>query len=287
MALTADRNTPRRELNNLELKAKGAMKFFAGALAMMDSDGRARKGAAATGMRGIGRVEEYLDNSSGADDAADVKIRPGIFRWKNSAAADEIAKASIGSTCYIVDDETVAKTDGGGTRSPAGQVRDVDDQGVWVQMGFVDGPVSGALAAANNLSDVNNKGTSRDNLGVAEKMGAPSFVIGAEAGNAINVAIQLKDSAGADLAVRGSVFAYLSDDANGDAIVATAPDGGWAIGTDGLLIPVVASKAAKLVSEADGDIDVTITHAAGAKTAYLILIMPDGKRVASGAITFA
>lgn len=116
---------------------------------------------------------------------------------------------------------------------------------------------------------------------------AASFVIGAEAGNAINVAVQLQDGNAADLAVRGSVLAYLSDDANGDSIAASAPDGGWAIGTDGLLIPLVAGKAAQLVSEADGDIDVNITHAAGALTVYLILVLPTGKLVASAAITFA
>lgn len=117
--------------------------------------------------------------------------------------------------------------------------------------------------------------------------GAPGFTIAAEAANAINVAIQLNDADGAPCGMRTGVFAYLSDDANGDSVVANAPDGGWAIGTDGLLIPVVAGKAAHLISEADGDIDVTITHAAGAKTCYLILVHPSGKLSASGAITFA
>lgn len=115
-----------------------------------------------------------------------------------------------------------------------------------------------------------------------------SFTIGAEGSNAINVVIQLKDDKSQnDCAARKSVFGYLSADANGDAIAGTAPDGGWAIGTDGLLIPVVASKAAIFVSESDGDIDVTITHAAGALTVYLILVMPNGRLVASSAITFA
>jgi hypothetical protein len=287
MALTADRDTKQGDFKRRHFDVKAANKYFGGALAMLDSDGRVRKGATATGMRGIGRVAEFFDNTNGADDAAKIKVEMGVFRWKNSAAGDAIGKAQIGSICYIVDDETVAKTDGTGTRSPAGQVVDVDELGVWVLMGFVEGPISGALAAANNLSDLANKSTARGNLGVYEKMGTPGFVIGDEVANAINVAIQLKDSAGADLAVRGSLFAYLSDDANGDSIVGTAPDGGWAIGTDGVLIPVVAGKAAQLVSESDGDIDVTITHAAGAKTVYLILVMPDGKLAASGAITFA
>lgn len=113
-----------------------------------------------------------------------------------------------------------------------------------------------------------------------------SFTIGTEAVNVINVGIQLKNADGADLAVRSSVFAYLSDDANGDSIIATAHSGGAAIGTDGLAIPLVANKAFMLTSESDGDIDINITET-GTKTAYLILRMPNGKLVASTAITHA
>ena len=61
-----------------------------------------------------------------------MRILKGVFPFKNSAAADEITNAEIGSDCYIVDDETVAKTDGTGTRSVAGKVFLVDDYGVWV-----------------------------------------------------------------------------------------------------------------------------------------------------------
>ncbi|RPJ24409.1 MAG: hypothetical protein EHM35_16375 [Planctomycetaceae bacterium] len=115
-----------------------------------------------------------------------------------------------------------------------------------------------------------------------------TFVVGAEntTNGTINVTMQLKDGTGADIAVRGSVFAYLSNDANGDSLITTAPSSGWAIGTDGLLIPVVTNKAAQLVSESDGDIDVTLTEA-GALTCYLIAVLPHGKLNASGAITFA
>lgn len=119
--------------------------------------------------------------------------------------------------------------------------------------------------------------------------GAPmdaSFVVGAEGTNAINVAIQLKDADGADLAVRGSVLAYLSDDANGDSVVATASSGTVVIGTDGLLVDLVTKKMFSLTSESDGDIDITITES-GVKTMYLIIRLPNGKLKASGAITFA
>lgn len=119
----------------------------------------------------------------------------------------------------------------------------------------------------------------------ANAVNRASLTIGAEAGDVINVAIQLKDADGVDLAERVSILAYFSDDANGDSVVATAFDT-IAIGTDGLAIPLVAGKTFLLTSEADGDIDINITEN-GAMTKYLILVMPDGSLVASGAITFA
>lgn len=63
------------------------------------------------------------------------------------------------------------------------------------------------------------------------------FTIGAEGSNIINVGIQLKGANYEDIAARAMVFAYLSDDANGDSITALAPNTGVAIGTDGLLVP--------------------------------------------------
>lgn len=114
-----------------------------------------------------------------------------------------------------------------------------------------------------------------------------TITVGSEAANVINVAIQLETAkAQAALAERGAIMAYLSDDANGDSLTATAPTGGVAIGTDGLLITVVTNKAFWLTSEADGDIDIDITDT-GTPTFYLILVMPDGRLKASGVITFA
>lgn len=114
----------------------------------------------------------------------------------------------------------------------------------------------------------------------------PKFTIGAEGTNAINVAIQLVDREnGNEITERTALHWYLSADTNGDAI-ATVPDGGIAIGTDGLLLEWTANLSGLVISEVDGDIDVTITEST-AKSFYLILIAPDGKLYSSGAITFA
>ncbi len=115
---------------------------------------------------------------------------------------------------------------------------------------------------------------------------AASFIIGAEALNAIAVTIQLSDRKnGGDMSERVGLAWYLSSDANGDAI-ATAPSSGIAIGTDGLLLEWANNVSGWVISESDGDIDVVLTEA-GAGTWYLVLVAPDGKLYPSGAITFA
>jgi hypothetical protein len=117
-------------------------------------------------------------------------------------------------------------------------------------------------------------------------IGGASFVIGAEASDAITVNVQLKDTNARDLAVRGKIEWFLSDDANGDSITATAAAGGVAAGTDGWSASLVTGKLGIGMSEADGDLDLVITHATGAQTYYLGIILPDGTRVMSAAITF-
>lgn len=114
----------------------------------------------------------------------------------------------------------------------------------------------------------------------------PKFTVGTEAANAINVAIQLYDrDNGNEVDERVGLAWYLASNATGDAI-ATAPTGGIAIGTDGLLLEWTNNVSGWVVSEVDGDIDVTITDS-GTPTMYLVLVAPDGKVYVSGAITFA
>lgn len=81
----------------------------------------------------IGVALESVDNTGGAASAMSVKTRRGIYRFANSAAADLIARTEIGKTVYVVDDQTVAKTDNAGARPAAGRCFDVDAQGVWVE----------------------------------------------------------------------------------------------------------------------------------------------------------
>jgi hypothetical protein len=135
-ALTASRNTIRFEPDTPQrLPMAAAMLIYQGALVALNATGYVSKGVVATTLKQFGRAEETVDNSAGAAGAKDITVRPGIFRWANSAAADLITIAEIEIDCFIVDDQTVAKTNGTSTRSRAGKVVGVDASGVLVQMG--------------------------------------------------------------------------------------------------------------------------------------------------------
>jgi hypothetical protein len=143
-ALSADRNTPRLEKGIKLLDVAASQLIYAGAIVMRNASGYAVKGATALGLQGVGRAEERADNSDGSAGDLAIKIRSGVFRFANSSSSDEITDADIGRVCYAVDDQTVAKTAGSGTRSPAGIVVDVDDNGVHV---LFDEEVLGAYLA--------------------------------------------------------------------------------------------------------------------------------------------
>lgn len=132
MALSADRNTPTRDGRIRSFLVGANKKIYAGALVVLNA-GKAEPGSAALNLKAVGRAEERVDNTGGAAGAKSVRVSTGIHRFANSAAGDAITAAEIGSTCYVVDDQTVAKTDDTGARSAAGEVFDVDDDGVWVK----------------------------------------------------------------------------------------------------------------------------------------------------------
>jgi hypothetical protein len=88
-------------------------------------------GSTATGLTYLGRAEEYVDNRNGADGAKVVRVRRlNAFKWANDGS---VTQAHLMKPAYIVDDQTVAATDGTETRSPAGRIIGVEPDGVWVE----------------------------------------------------------------------------------------------------------------------------------------------------------
>lgn len=131
-ALAQDRNTPRLEGDIRRGGMAASVLVYAGAIVMRNSSGYLTKGATATGLVGVGRAEERKTGGASANDET-LLYRPGVYRYANSASGDAITIAEIGKPCFVVDDQTVAKTDGSAARSIAGFIVDVDAQGVWVE----------------------------------------------------------------------------------------------------------------------------------------------------------
>ncbi|UZR27473.1 hypothetical protein [Methylococcus mesophilus] len=134
-ALAAERNTKERIGDVFDLPVKANTKCYLGGLAVIDA-GYAAPGRTATTLVAAGRFEESVDNTGGAAGDKKARVKRGIYKFANSAAGDLIAQADVGADCYIVDDQTVAKTNGTNTRSRAGQIVAVDSDGVWVQIGL-------------------------------------------------------------------------------------------------------------------------------------------------------
>jgi len=165
-ALTADRATAQRQGDDFSYPCTAAVTCRAGGIAVLDSSGNVKPAITGTGLVCVGMFIEEADNSAGAAAAINAKVRRGTFRFGNSASSDAITKAEIGDVCYLVDDQTVAKTSDSATRSVAGIIAEVDSAGVWVRMGYESyaSPAT-SLLAANNLSDLGTAATARTNLG--------------------------------------------------------------------------------------------------------------------------
>jgi hypothetical protein len=134
-ALTRERSTPRLgdDIHPYEADIAANTKVWKGSLACLDgTNKRIVPGSTATGLICIGRSRDTYDNTGGAAAAFRGCVESGIFRWDNSTSGDLITAADIGSTCYVVDDHTVAKTSNSGARSAAGKIIDVDAIGVFV-----------------------------------------------------------------------------------------------------------------------------------------------------------
>ncbi|MCW3479732.1 hypothetical protein OL229_09175 [Neisseriaceae bacterium JH1-16] len=130
-ATIQDRNTPFKDGELIPTPVAANTTIPAGAIVCVNANGFATNGVTATGLTYLGRADERVENT-GPDGAAVVLVRRGkAFKWANDSG-DPVSQASFGRPCYVVDNQTVAKTNGTNTRSQAGTVVGVEADGVWV-----------------------------------------------------------------------------------------------------------------------------------------------------------
>lgn len=139
-ALTAARNTVEKD-NPLAFSHEPAAgvaastTIYQGAIVCFNSSGYLVPGSTSTSQRSAGVAQETVVNS-GTAGAARVKLRSCVAKFANSSAGDLITIADVGADCFIVDDNTVAKTNGSSTRSVAGKVFEIAADGVFVKIGL-------------------------------------------------------------------------------------------------------------------------------------------------------
>lgn len=133
-ATTTDRNTKTRQGARRNFGLAAATLIPAGVMAALNATNELVNGATSTTLKCVGVTNASLNNSSGVSGALRGDVELGVFGpFGNSSAGDLITLADIGNDCYMVDNQTVAKTNGTSTRSVAGKVFDVDTDGVWVR----------------------------------------------------------------------------------------------------------------------------------------------------------
>jgi hypothetical protein len=117
--------------------------------------------------------------------------------------------------------------------------------------------------------------------------GLAAFTIGTKSSNTINVAVQLQDNRGQAIQQIGYCDVYLSDNADGTTLTATALTSNIVIGTNGVIIQTtVTEKAVAVISNKSGQFDLNLIQTASPQTYYMVVCMPDGSVVVSNAITF-
>lgn len=87
--------------------------------------------ADATGAEKCAGVVTFAVNNTGTAGALRVEVEAGQHKFLTT----DIVAADVGATAYFVDDRTVSKNHATNTRPIAGKIIQVDDDGVWVELG--------------------------------------------------------------------------------------------------------------------------------------------------------
>ena len=143
-ALTADRDTHER-VAEVRTFVAGAT-IYAGALVALNASGKAVPASDTANLTVVGVAQ--FPAASGEY----VNVKSGCFAFDASG----ITNAAIGSIVYVSDDHTVASSS---TNSiAAGEVFEVDDDGVWVITGRAYAPVGHNHSGVYALADHNHSG---------------------------------------------------------------------------------------------------------------------------------
>jgi hypothetical protein len=125
----------------LSVPVDAATTIYQGAMVAVavGGSGYAVNASADRALRVIGVAAKRAVNTSaeGFGSAGDinVEVERGVFPFTNSSSTDAITAADVGEPCYVVDNDTVARTSNFGLRPTAGIVSKVENSKVFVEIG--------------------------------------------------------------------------------------------------------------------------------------------------------
>lgn len=113
----------------LSLPLKGGIVIPAGACADKDASGYGTNGATNTTGKTAGIAQVTYDTTGLNDGDKWGDFHFGTWVFENSASTDQITVADVGNDCFLVDNNTVARTNGTNTRHVAGKVYAIETDG--------------------------------------------------------------------------------------------------------------------------------------------------------------
>lgn len=215
-----------------------------GTIVVLDG-GYLKMGVTGTGLVCVGASLSDWDNTGTghADGAILAGVEQGILPWNIGSAGDALTQADAGSIVYIIDNQTVGKTDGSGTRSPAGVLAWVAANGTdpqaYVVMGEFLAPflaastALNAIAAITSLTD-NSGGTASNTIAAMTVPSALTDNTGGTASTTLAAITQVANAGSADVGpVKNALAQFAASQAQNRAALV-------------VLLNAVASLAAKV-----------------------------------------
>lgn len=133
-----------------------AAHIYQGALVALTPAGYLTNASADASQRVIGVCEAEADNTAGASGDISAVPQRGLYYFANSGTTDAITDGDIGRSCYVVDNNTVARTSSYGARPVAGRIAGVDPAGLVIVEVGVDADTQSAgdfaVLSASDLS---------------------------------------------------------------------------------------------------------------------------------------
>jgi len=128
--LTSSKTTLRRDARQFEATVKTGETVYRGSLTARSAvTGLAETAKADATLTVVGLATDQVTG----DGQARVPYERGCYLVKNDAT-DPVTAGDIGKTAYVVDDETVSISSDTDARPAAGIVRELDTNGVWLEV---------------------------------------------------------------------------------------------------------------------------------------------------------